>query len=209
MNILTNTTYSLILIKIVKKNICIKIKSMATEKNASKSQLSEYISKLWTEANIKYYSKLYYIREIFEHYWKRWGKINDIEALDSLENDLGMYVVGFFINAKQSNNKANIKKWQKYNKLLECNNPKDIIARINIYYKALNKLTLDKLIEFIKIQKVNGTPFMSRCAPEKGINGAPVWQTNDIVAKHITADLMTPLTSDLYEVIKELESKKK
>ncbi len=120
-----------------------------------------------------------------------------------------MFLAGFLIIAEKSKNKKNISKWHKVDKSLSKDKNSDVNARIKTYNNALNKLTVNKLVEFIKIQKVAGTPVSGRCAPEIGVNDAPVWNNNDKIARHITADFMDSVSSAIYKAYVELEQKNK
>jgi hypothetical protein len=134
---------------------------------------------------------------------------NDISALNELENNLQMFLTGFFIEAEKSKNIKNIKKWKELDNIFQKNEMKEVNKRIKTIVFVLNKMTLEKIKEYMKVEKVLGTYLSLRCAPEIGLNMAPIWNNSDKISKNITHNMSEDIGEKIYKTYLELEKNTK
>jgi hypothetical protein len=170
------------------------------------SKIIEYVNKNSLK-NIIPDSKNDLINQIFIYFNKKYK--NDISALNELENNLGMFLTGFGIEAEKSKNIKNIKKWKELDNIFQKNEMDEVDKRIKTIVFILNKMTLEKIKEYMKVEKVLGTYLGLRCAPEIGLNKAPVWNNSDKISKNITHNMTEDIGEKIYKAYLELEKNTK
>jgi hypothetical protein len=173
------------------------------------SKITEYINKNKNINNTPdgKVNKKNLINQIFIYFNRKFK--NDISALNQFENNLGMFLTGFGIVAEKSKNIKNIRKWKKLNNIFEKNKMEEVDKRIKTIVFVLNKMTLEKIKEYMKVEKVLDTYLSLRCAPEIGLNKAPVWNNSDKISKNITHNMTEDIGEKIYKAYLELEKNTK